>query len=52
VLQVFAVEKVRASQARGVNDHRIPEGNSIQPVQFNGCDYIVFHEANDSGARE
>jgi hypothetical protein len=34
MLQVYAAEKVRARQALGVNDHRIQEGNSIQPVQF------------------
>jgi len=24
----------------------------MQPVQFDGCDHIVFHEANDTGTRE
>jgi hypothetical protein len=52
VLHVITVEKVGARQPRRVNDHRIPEGNSIQPVQFNGRDHIPFHEANHSGTRE
>jgi hypothetical protein len=52
VLKVFAVEIVRSRQTRRVNDHRIPKGNSIQPVHLDGRYHIAFHKSNDSGARE
>ncbi len=33
-------------------DHRIPEGNSIQTMQLDGRYHIAFHKANHSGTRE
>jgi len=49
MLKIFAVKDASARQARCVNDHRIPGGNSIQPMRLNGRDNIVLHKANDSG---
>jgi len=52
MLKVFALEKIRARQTCRVNDHRLPKGNSIQPMQLNSRYHIVFHKAHNSRARQ
>ena len=44
-----SLQIVRARQTRRVNDHRIPKGNSIQPMQLDGR-YHIFHKANNRPA--
>ena len=52
VLKVITVEQLRARQTCRVNDHRIPEGDSIQSMQVDDRYHITFHKADHSGMRE
>ena len=52
MLEVFTIQNRCAGKSRGMHDHRIPKRDVRQPMQFDGCNYVVGFKAYDASTSE